>query len=911
MKKILLLSAMVGGMVTGAQAQHLPNGTFENWKGENKCGNTIQASTDMGGQTNKGTAKQRPGNEPSDWNGSSVKQKVLMEKSEVLIFQKNDANHGNYANLTNKYVGVPGVAGANAPAYITFGTPWVYATASNTKQDGGTFGGMAFSHKPDAITGEFRRIAGSEKPTEEARIIVYLWQGTFTSNIGIAGGGKITENNVDRAILGKSNAGTVTGDGKLIASCDHAFSTTKNKDWETITVPIKYKDGTATPTMMNVIISSADYWTRGNIGKENQLDVDNVRFVYYSELKSFTLNGQAIAIPAAGATTDCSQLTYDEAQAAFTSNGQGATIEKAYDEASALLTVTVKGNDWSNENKNEHVYKFQFKKAAAAPATLTAVSIAGENFADFKSDTYTYTLPLVYNPGYVIKGTAAEGCTVKGEGDLAVGDNATKTFKLEVENSEQKVTTYTFNFTDAVAAAESGEYKGGLSVLLTALDDATTATPLANTTIALSKNSNNTYNLALNNFSFAGMPVGDIFVPNVALQNNKLEATRTIVMTSSTPGAMGNSLGALPVKVSVDLLNTTDKKAAASIDIILDGSFLAMMFKGIHVDFTAYTVDEKEPLTDDWGGRAYYPFIKAEGLVTKNTAKFLQLNNHYVDQDGKEHNLPMTYIDLTKADVADDVTLADIMAGAPQANNTLVYLPAGSKITGDNVIVDGQVASLKLTDAQPFNAPTAFTATTVNYDRAFSTEANYISSFVLPYSMNVSDVQGEVYEFASVEANTINFKKATTVEANKPYLIVATAANPFKATNVKVEATPAAMETVNGDYAHVGTYTKQEVTSDATTTYYGYANGQFVKANTGTLNPFRTMIKATNTAAPATLSLKLDGEVTGIVGVNSELGKVNVYNLEGKLVRSQVAAATALQGLAKGVYVINGKKVVK
>ena len=58
--------------------------------------------------------------------------------------------------------------------------------------------------------------------------------------------------------------------------------------------------------------------------------------------------------------------------------------------------------------------------------------------------------------------------------------------------------------------------------------------------------------------------------------------------------------------------------------------------------------------------------------------------------------------------------------------------------------------------------------------------------------MNVSDVQGEVYEFASVEANTINFKKATTVEANKPYLIVATAANPFKATNVKVEATPAA-----------------------------------------------------------------------------------------------------------------------
>lgn len=910
MKKILLLSALAGGIATGAQAQQLPNVGFENWKGRGNCGQTIQASTTSGGPTDKETLQTRPGDEPTDWNGTSVRQKVFMEATAELIFKKNDTAHGNYASLVNKYVSEWGI-GANAPAYLTFGQPWSYAATTN--QDGGTVGGMAFSHKPDAIKGDFKRTLSTEKPNELAHIIVYLWNGTFTSKIGKEGGDAkmIVKDNVDRAVLGKSNAGEVTGNGKLIAQCDYAFQTTKNDDWETITVPIEYKDGTATPTMMNVIISSADYWTRGNIGKENQLDVDNVRFVYYSELKSFTLNGQAMTIPAAGGTTDCSQLNYDEAQAVFTSNGQGATIEKAYDEASALLTVTVKGNDWSNENKNEHVYKFQFKKVAAAPATLTAVTIAGENFADFKSDTYTYTLPLVYNPGYVIKGTAAEGCTVKGEGDLAVGDNATKTFKLEVENSEQKVTTYTFNFTDAVAAAESGEYKGGLSVLLTTQNGASTATPLANTTIALSKNSNNTYNLALNNFSFLGTPVGDIFVPNVALQNNKLEATRTIVMTSSNPDAMGNSLGALPVKVSVDLLSTTGKKAAASIDIILDGSFLATMFKGIHVDFTAYTVDEKEPLTDGWSGPAYYPFIKAEGLVTKNTAKFLQLNNHYVAQDGVEHNLPMTYIDLTKADVADDVTLADIMAGAPQANNTLVYLPAGSKITGDNVIVDGQVASLKLTDAQPFNAPTAFTATTVNYDRAFSTEANYISSFVLPYSMNVSDVQGEVYEFASVEANTINFKKATTVEANKPYLIVATAANPFKATNVKVEATPAVMETVNGDYAHVGTYTKQEVISDATTTYYGYANGQFVKANTGTLNPFRTMIKATNTAAPATLSLKLDGEVTGIVGVNSELGKVNVYNLEGKLVRSQVAAATALQGLAKGVYVINGKKVVK
>ncbi|EJX08478.1 hypothetical protein EVA_03413 [gut metagenome] len=638
--------------------------------------------------------------------------------------------------------------------------------------------------------------------------------------------------------------------------------------------------------------------------------IDDLSYEYNSELISFTLNGQAITIPAANGTTDCSQQTYDETKAVFTSNGKGATIEKTYEETSALLTVTVKGNDWSNDNKNEHQYKFQFKKAAAAPATLTAVTIAGENYADFKSNTYDYTLPLVYNPGYVITGTAAEGCQLVE--NLAVADTLTKTFKLEVKNSEQKVTTYTFKFTEAVTATECGDYKGGLSVLLTsATDNSTTATPLTNTTITLSKNKNNTYNLALNNFSFGGLPVGDIFVPNVALQNNKLEATRTIVMTSSNSDAMGSMLGALPVKVSVELLKTQEKKATASIDIILDGSFLSQMFKGIHVDFTSFTVDEKEPLTDGWAGRSYYPYIKAEGQITKNTAKFLQLNNCYVDQENVKHNLPMTYIDLTKATLNADVTLADIMAGAPQDNNTLVYLPAGSKISGKNVIVDGQADSLKLMDGQPFQAPTAFTATTVNYNREFTTTANYVSTLVLPYSMDATDVKGEVYEFTGVNGNTINFQKVNATEANKPYLIIASEANPFKAKNVQIAATPNTMANVIGDYAHVGTYTKQEVTSDTTVTYYGYTNGQFVKANKGTLNPFHTMIKASVTNAATMLSLKLGNEVTGIVGVNSELGKVNVYNLEGKLVRSQVAAATALQGLAKGVYVINGKKVVK
>ena len=249
--------------------------------------------------------------------------------------------------------------------------------------------------------------------------------------------------------------------------------------------------------------------------------------------------------------------------------------------------------------------------------------------------------------------------------------------------------------------------------------------------------------------------------------------------------------------------------------------------------------------------------------------------------------------------------------------NALIYADAGATGATDNDIVDGTCANLTITEGNAFHAPKAFTATQVSYDRAFKFGNGYVSSFVLPFAMNTNDVDGKVYKFNAVNGDNVNFTEVTgQLGANTPYLIVASNANPFStalANEVQIAATPETMKVTASNapsFAHIGSYNKTEVTSGNGTTYYGYTGGNFVKAKNGTLNPFRTLIKATGTTATQ-FSLKLDGEVTGIIGVNTELGKVDVYNLEGKLVRSQVEAATALQGLEKGVYVINGKKVMK
>ena len=73
MKKILLLSALAG-IATGAQAQQLPNGGFENWD-------------DCVVYRGKTVATKVVGIDPVNWNGSNISQ-----KGAVLGQDKDDPN---------------------------------------------------------------------------------------------------------------------------------------------------------------------------------------------------------------------------------------------------------------------------------------------------------------------------------------------------------------------------------------------------------------------------------------------------------------------------------------------------------------------------------------------------------------------------------------------------------------------------------------------------------------------------------------------------------------------------------------------------------------------------------------------------------------------------------------------------
>lgn len=126
MRKILLTALLAAGGLT-ASAQNLPNGDFQQWK--TTCGKSDQTSINNYYESAPFGLATRPGVEPQDWNGSNVNQTVFdqnVSKDALVTRQKEGDNF--YVRLVCTKVGAFGIE-AEAPAFINFGTPWVYAVS--------------------------------------------------------------------------------------------------------------------------------------------------------------------------------------------------------------------------------------------------------------------------------------------------------------------------------------------------------------------------------------------------------------------------------------------------------------------------------------------------------------------------------------------------------------------------------------------------------------------------------------------------------------------------------------------------------------------------------------------------------------------------------------------------------------
>lgn len=368
-----------GDSETGSMADyHLTNGTFDGEWVENKPWDSQNGYLVLEG---KGFTQ------PEGWVVSNVS--GINGLGATKVSSAGTVADGNRSVvLTN--TPNPFMASQIVPAYISLGTTWATANASAiikvTDADGGVFGGVAFKGRPDAIALKYKRSHGTANAGERASVIAYTWRGTFTQenvpgNTSLSKPVTTTMVDRDRNILGLTTAtgGNVTksDDAALIAKAE-AYIEGDAAEWTDLLVPFTYNEsveaGTA-PEKLNVILSANDYFAdRSTIGKDNTLEVDSVRLLYYTTLRSLAVNGMPLDVTQAkdfvipvpeGQTLDPSALQV-EAQP----TGAGARVMPAFDPTTMTLTLRVEGGDISVCPDNFSLYTIRF----AVPDAIGAVA---------------------------------------------------------------------------------------------------------------------------------------------------------------------------------------------------------------------------------------------------------------------------------------------------------------------------------------------------------------------------------------------------------------------------------------------------------------------------------------------------------------------------------------------------------
>ena len=437
-----LCGLMAACMALDATAQTLPNGTFEAWK--SACGDTYSPNN------GKLTTAQRPGVEPEGWNGSSVNQMSLVK---VELVTRGGDDSDAHVVMTNEFAGF-GSLGSNAPAYVTFGNPWVYATIPVSNSDGGTFGGMEYTYKPDALKLSYRRTFGSKDTgkAEKAHIIAYLWNGTFTSTIS----SNTQVDDADRAILGMTES---TGDGQLIASVDYEISG-EYTDWTEAVIPLEYVEENAglTPSKMNVILSSADYWTRSNIKAGNVLEADDVAFVFYNTAEGITIGGTAVE----GFSSDVYNYGIPSTDlpaaedVAVTTTSRFATAGVNVDAEQRTVTITVTNQGGADaDGTTSRTYTLHYEEPVFT--TAESITVGGVEVPGFASDTYDYLMQSYDLPteDEISVDTTSGGVEVDVNIDT---DNAIVTITITnpdaAEGEEGAVTTYTLRYYATIETTE-------------------------------------------------------------------------------------------------------------------------------------------------------------------------------------------------------------------------------------------------------------------------------------------------------------------------------------------------------------------------------------------------------------------------------------------------------------------------
>lgn len=450
MKKIYTLLAMAFTLSGTIMAQQLPNdiGTFdgEMWDpcypdGEHKVGV-----------------------EPPGWSASNVFQLSGLGEFPNLVTSIPDrtvpSNKTYAVHLLNYYCEAFGM-GSTAPAYITLGKAWNYGDALNIanpekdKSDGGAYGGIKFTYRPDAISLWVKRAHASEEASkgninksESASVVLYSWKGFTSSTVATGldlgtGGKKITMYNRDKDVLGMIEEGvTQSSDFELISKSEN-YITGDFSEWKQFIYEIDYLSDNE-PDSVNIVISSSDYFNRKNLGVNNVLDVDDVSFIYYSTLSKLSIAGRNInLVDDTYEYNVVGVMPTSAEEVVATTKGKFAEtkVDLNADEKKVTITVTNQGGE-DIDGKTEHVYTISYSDPISTETHEGYLNISMGGSPLVQNQAATIQIDVVKEgictfilPNFSLGGSMSFGNIVV-ENVTMTEDNGIKTYKGTVKGLE-------------------------------------------------------------------------------------------------------------------------------------------------------------------------------------------------------------------------------------------------------------------------------------------------------------------------------------------------------------------------------------------------------------------------------------------------------------------------------------------
>lgn len=154
------------------------------------------------------------------------------------------------------------------------------------------------------------------------------------------------------------------------------------EEWTKFTGEFSYTTDEA-PEVQYLLASATTNPVPG-ASKDDQLDLDELRLIYYSTLKDLQIDGKTVE----GFSPEKTEYTIESDNAdllntiTFEKKGVGASVEKNVDLTNNVCTITVYGNDYDVNPANKTVYTVKL-------TTTTSIgSVSADNAANHK----TYTL---------------------------------------------------------------------------------------------------------------------------------------------------------------------------------------------------------------------------------------------------------------------------------------------------------------------------------------------------------------------------------------------------------------------------------------------------------------------------------------------------------------------------------------